>query len=201
MKQRMIQLVAAALSVIALTFGVTGVAFAGAATDAVKAKQASLFDLIRQGSPDGQKKIDALFDDMLDYQALAEGSLGSAWAARSDAEKAQFTDILKQLVRRAYQRNLKKLLDRDIQYVGEAPSPPWTLVKTVSKAKGGAGEPFSIDFKLAQKNGAWKVQDIVTEDESLVDSYRGQFVGIIKKDGFPALVQKMKDRLARGDAG
>jgi phospholipid transport system substrate-binding protein len=196
----MVHFIAAMLSMLALTFGVAGAAFAGAATDAVKAKQASLFDLIRQAGPDNQKKIDGIFDDMLDYQALAEGSLGTEWAARSDAEKAQFTDLLKQLVRNAYQRNLKKILDYDVQYVGEDAAPPGALVKTQSKAKAGTADPVSIDFKVVQKNGAWKVQDIVTEDVSLVQSYRSQFTKIIKKDGFATLIQKMKDKLAKGDS-
>jgi phospholipid transport system substrate-binding protein len=43
------------------------------------------------------------------------------------------------------------------------------------------------------------VQDIVTEGVSLVSSYRSQFTKIVKKDGFPALIQKMKDKLAKGD--
>jgi phospholipid transport system substrate-binding protein len=34
---------------------------------------------------------------------------------------------------------------------------------------------------------------------SLVSSYRSQFTKIIKKDGFVALIQKMKDKLAKGD--
>jgi phospholipid transport system substrate-binding protein len=52
---------------------------------------------------------------------------------------------------------------------------------------------------MVQKGGAWKVGDIVTEGVSLVSSYRSQFTKIIKKDGFPALVQKMKDKIAKGD--
>jgi len=197
-KRRMVHLIAAVLSMLALTF--SGSAFAGPATDAVKAKQTSLFDLIKQGTPDAQKKIDALFDEMLDYHALAEGSLGSEWAARSDAEKAQFSDLLKQLVRKAYERNLKKILNFEVQYVGEDPEGAATMVKTKSKAKDNArDEPIEINFKLVQKDGKWKIQDFVTEGVSLVSSYRSQFTKIIKKDGFPVLIQKMKDKLAKGD--
>ena len=94
MKRRMVRLFASALSVLALTFAAVGPAFAGPGTDTVKAKQSTLFDLLRQGSPDAQKKIDAVFDEMMDYAAFAEASLGTEWAARSDAEKAEFSDIL-----------------------------------------------------------------------------------------------------------
>lgn len=199
MKRRMVHLFAAMVSLLALTFGLAPAAFAGAATDAVKGKQTSLFDLIKQPSPD-QKKINAVFDEMLDYGTLAETSLGSEWAARSDAEKAQFTDLLKQLVQKAYERNLKKILNYDIDYQGEDAAGSAVMVKTKAKSKTDAREePVEIGFKVMQKNGKWVVQDIVTEGVSLVTSYRSQFTKIIKKDGFPTLIQKMKDKLAKGD--
>lgn len=201
MKRRMVHFFAATVSVLALTLGAAGSAFAGPATDVVKAKQTSLFDLLKQSGPDAQKKIDAIFDDMLDYGAVAEGSLGSEWAARSDAEKAQFSDTLKQLVRKGYERNLKKILNFDVDYIGESAEGAAVMVKTKSKGKNADAreEPIEIVFKVAQKDGKWRVNDIVTEGVSLVGSYRSQFTKIIKKDGFPALIQKMKDKLAKGD--
>jgi phospholipid transport system substrate-binding protein len=194
----MLQLFVAVLSLVALT--VAGAAFAGAATDVVKTKQTALFDLLRQPQgADSQKKIDGVFDEMLDYAAVAQGSLGPEWAARSDAEKAEFSDLLKKLVRSSYQRNLKKILDFSVNYTTEVPADGGTMVKTSSKKAGSADDPVSIDFKMVSTGGTWKVQDIVTEDVSLVSSYRGQFTKVIKKDGFPALIQKMKDKLAKGD--
>jgi phospholipid transport system substrate-binding protein len=197
----MLRLFASALSVLALTFAVVAPAFAGPGTDTMKAKQATLFDLLRQGSPDAQKKIDGIFDDMIDYAAFAEASLGTEWSARSDAEKAEFSDLLKQLVRKSYQKNLKKILGYDVTYSGEDPADGGAvLVKTTSKAKDNArDEPVEIDFKMLQKGAAWKVQDIVTEGVSTVQSYRNQFTKIIKKDGFRALIDKMKKKLAEGD--
>jgi phospholipid transport system substrate-binding protein len=195
----MVRHFAAALSVFALSFASVGSAFAGGATDVVKGKQTALFGLIKQATPDGDKKIAALFDEMLDYPALTEGSLGTEWAPRSDAEKAQFSDLLKQLVRKGYERNLKKIVNAEVEYVSEEAAGGATIVKTKAKGKDAHDEPVEIAFKLVEKDGAWRVQDIITEGVSLVSSYRGQFTKIVKKDGFPALIQKMKDKLAKGD--
>jgi len=198
-KRRMVHLFAAVISALALSFASVGSAQAGGATDAVKSKQASLFDLIKKSTPESDKKVGALFDELLDYQTLAESSLGSEWAPRSDAEKAQFSDLLKQLVRKSYERNLKKILNYDVDYIGEDGADGAVMVKTKAKSKSDAREePLEITFKVVQKGGAWKVQDIVTEGVSLVSSYRSQFTKIVKKDGFPALIQKMKDKLAKG---
>lgn len=196
MKSRHLYSLAAAL-MLSLS---TAVAFAGPATDVVKAKQTTLFELLAQDSADSKKKVAAIFDEMLDYQTIAESSLGSEWSARSDAEKKEFTDLLKQLVSKAYERNLKKTLGFSIEYVGEEGSGDSVTVKTKAKSKTDTrAEPIAIDFKLAKKDGKFRVADITTEGISLVSSYRSQFTKIIKKDGFPALIQKMKDKLAKGD--
>ncbi|WP_437294120.1 MlaC/ttg2D family ABC transporter substrate-binding protein [Sorangium sp. So ce426] len=193
-------LFAATFSLLALTLGPVGLASAGPATDVVKAKQTALFDLLKKGGVENQKKVGAVFDEMLDYAALAEASLGSEWAARTDAEKQQFSELLKQLVRRAYERNLKKTLDFNVEYLSETDSGGVMTVKTKAVSRKDAREePVEIAFKLSQKGGAWLVKDIVTEGVSLVGSYRSQFTKIIKKDGFPALIQKMKDKLAKGE--
>lgn len=198
MKRRMTHLVATMASMLAL-LGAVGMANAGAATDVVKAKQTSLFELIKDSNAN-KKKVTALFDEMLDYSALAEASLGTEWANRSDAEKAEFSELLKQLVQKAYEKNLKKTLSFNIEYLGEETTGGAIVVKTKAVSKTNAREePIEINFKMLEKAGAWRVNDIVTEGVSLVSSYRSQFTKIIKKDGFPVLIKKMKDKIAKGD--
>lgn len=197
MKRTMRKLLTTAAMAMFVT--VASAAYAGPATDVVKAKQTALFDLLKQSTPD-EKKVAALFDEMLDYSALAESSLGGEWAGRTDAEKKEFSDLLKQLVRKAYEKNLKKIVGYTIEYTSEEQKDGAYIVKTKAKSKTDEREdPIEINFKMLQKDSKWRVQDITTEGVSLVSSYRSQFTKIIKKDGFPALIQKMKDKLAKGD--
>lgn len=200
MKRRAVLWMMAVLTVFGLVLGHATAAHAGAATDVVKNKQTAMFDLLRTSSPANDAKLQGIFDEMLDYGALAEASLGSEWAGRTAAEKAQFSDLLKQLVRKAWERNLKATLNFTIEYLGEEAADGRTLVKTKAVSKTDAREePVEIGFKMAQKDASWKVQDLITEGVSLVSSYRSQFMKIIKKDGFPVLLQKMKDKIAKGD--
>jgi phospholipid transport system substrate-binding protein len=197
-KRTMTKFLTTAMAALFLTFAAA--AHAGPATDVVKAKQTALFDLLKQSSPDNDKKVAAIFDEMIDYGALAEASLGAEWSSRTDAEKKEFTDLLKQLVRKAYEKNLKKTLNYNIEYVSEEQKDGAYIVTTKAKSKTDAREePIEIKYKVAQKDSKWRIQDITTEGVSLVSSYRSQFTKIIKKDGFPALITKMKDKIAKGD--
>ncbi len=189
-------LVAAMMLSVGLT--IVGAAFAGPATDEVKTKQTTLFELVAK--PGNEKKIASTLDEVLDHSALAEASLGSEWANRTDAEKAQFSDLLKQLVRRSYERNIKKTIGYNIEYIGETEKNAKIVVATraISKTDKRA-DPVEVDYTLAQKDGKWRIQDIRTDGVSLVSSYRSQFTKIVKKDGFPTLIIKMKDKIAKGD--
>ena len=189
------------VSVLALALSAPAAALAGTATDVVQSKQSALFNLVKQtASASNEKKIGAIFDEMLDYSALAEASLGSEWAARNDAERAEFSDILKQLVQKAYEKNLRKTIDFQIDYLGETPKAGAVTVLTKATSKVNAREePIEISYKMVEKDGTWRINDIITEGVSLVSSYRNQFTKVIRKDGFPALIKKMKDKLAKGD--
>jgi phospholipid transport system substrate-binding protein len=44
------------------------------------------------------------------------------------------------------------------------------------------------------------VIDVVTEGSSLVNNYKNQFHRVILKDGFEALMKRMKDKLAKGQS-
>lgn len=193
------RLVVQILSILGFVLALSGTANAGPAMDVVKNKQTALFDLLKQSSP-SQKKIGAIFDEMLDYSALAEASLGSEWALRTPAEQAQFSDLLKQLVQNAYEKNLRKTVDFRIDYLSEVPVGEAVTVTTKAVSQVDAREePIEIAFKMVQRDGRWLVGDIITEEVSLVSSYRSQFTKVVKKDGFAVLIQKMKDKIAKGD--
>jgi phospholipid transport system substrate-binding protein len=174
-------------------------AFAGPAQEHVKDRQAQLLGELKKGKSANEGKLAALFDEMLDYDTLARESLGKLWEERSEAERAEFSAVLKQLVRQSWRKNLKKIADYDVDFTGEvAAKDDRRLVSSkATSRKNKREEPFSIDYVMAQRDGQWKITDIVTEGSSLVGNYRSQFTKVIKKDGFPALIAKMKKKLGK----
>jgi phospholipid transport system substrate-binding protein len=174
---------------------------AGPPTDVVKTKQGELFKLLESKDSESAKKISAIFDEMLDYDGLAKASLGDEWSTLKEAEQKEFSGLLKQLVQQAYERNLRKTLAFNIEYLSEEKvSDTAFVVKTKASHKTDSRqEPLEINFRMVDKGGGkWRIDDIITEDVSLVSSYRSQFVKILKKDGYAALAKKMKEKIAKG---
>jgi phospholipid transport system substrate-binding protein len=174
-------------------------AFAGAPTDWLKAKQQELFKLLEKEA-ENKKKIAGIIEESLDVDHIAEASMGDQWGKLTDAQKKEFKGLVKQLVTAAYEKNLKKVLPYEIAYPGEDSKgdSKW-LVKMRAKHKTDSrADEIKIDFLVRQKDGKFKIIDIVPEDVSTVDSYRSQFVKIFKDKGYDELVKKMKEKIAKG---
>jgi phospholipid transport system substrate-binding protein len=188
---------------LALTWlAVPAVAQAAGAESFVKTKQTQLMTLLKSGKSTAvDHKVEAICDQILDYDAMARESLGEFWKDRSPAERKEFESLLKQLVQRAYRKNLSKTLNYELSYTGEEQVKDGMLVKTVAKDKTDTRqEPINIDFNVRTLDAQPKIQDIVTDGSSLTNNYKNQFRRIIKKSGFPELLRRMKARLESGES-
>jgi phospholipid transport system substrate-binding protein len=182
--------------VLAFSLAFPVAASAAEAESFMKGKHGELTSLVKQNK---DKKLESLFDEVLDYEALAKASLGDEWEARTPQERAEFQSLLTQLVRSAYRRNLKKTANYDVVFKGEEPGKGGVLVRTEARNRGNAREePLAIDYLMHQVDGKWRVFDIVTEGSSMVGNYRSQFRRVIKKHGFSELLKRMKNKAGQG---
>jgi phospholipid transport system substrate-binding protein len=172
------------------------------AQDFIQSRQNQVSQLVRQ-APGNQrdKQVAAVLDAMIDYDELARRSLAAHWGDLSDAQRKEFTDVLRTLVRRNYERNVRNILDYRVDYLGEDAEAEGVVVRSrASSSSNSREEPISIDYHLLKGSGGWRVVDVVTEGSSLVGNYKSQFHRVIQKDGYDALVRRMKDKLAKGQA-
>ena len=175
-------------------------AFGAESENFVKGKQTELSDLVSKAkSAEDEKRLDSAFDSVFDYENLAKATLKDSWEQRTPAERAEFTTLLKDLVRKAYRRNIKKTLGYEIDYKGEEDGDAGKVVRTVAhNKKNNREEPVSIDYVVHQVDGKWLINDIVTEGASLAHTYRNQFRKIIDKKGFDELLKRMKAKRDKG---
>jgi phospholipid transport system substrate-binding protein len=177
-------------------------ALASDAEGFVKTKHGELTQMVKKAKgPADEKKVEEAFDRVLDYETLAHESLKEFWAERTPEERAEFQAVLTKLVRAAYRKNLKRIGDYQVEYKGESKGDWGQVVRTVARSRQASSreEPVSIDYVVRENAGAFRIVDIVTEGSSLVGNYRSQFRRIIKKQGFPELIRRMKTKLEKGD--
>ncbi|HEY2515735.1 MAG TPA: ABC transporter substrate-binding protein, partial [Polyangiaceae bacterium] len=151
-------------------------------------------------------------DGMVDYEELARrtfgqpcppalGSCTNHWGELSDAQKAEVTTLLKQLVTKNYQKNLEKTLDYDVTYKGvKAGDAGDTKVRTEAKAKDKPRDPsVLVDYVVHERDGKVYVVDVITEGSSLAKAYYEQFDKKLKNkdEGYPNIVAKLREKIAK----
>jgi phospholipid transport system substrate-binding protein len=146
--------------------------------------------------PKSDPKLLAIFDAMLDYDALTRDSLGSDWEALTPDQRTEFGGILKQLIQKSYRKNLSDTSGYEVQYTGVDEGADGAVVKTLAQNKANKREkPLGINYVVSTTAAGLKVRDVVTDEVSLVANYRSQFKRVIKKKGFPGLVEQMRKQL------
>ena len=70
---------------------------------------------------------------------------------------------------------------------------PKALVKTIVNYK---GDTFPLDYRMLNRDGSWKVYDVVIENIGLVSNYRNEFAGIIRKKKFSGLMEMLKKKVS-----
>lgn len=157
--------------------------------------------VLRASSDQGgrETELDTLLGSLLDYDELSKRALRDHWDELSVAHRTEFVDLLRKLVQRSYRRNIQSTLDFHITYADENTTGSEVTVRTLARSKKNRRAPeVSIDYALAKKGSEWRVFDVVTDGVSMVNNYRSQFNRIIRKDGWDALLAKMRARLSEG---
>ncbi|HEY3356939.1 MAG TPA: ABC transporter substrate-binding protein [Polyangia bacterium] len=155
-----------------------------------------------KGSPAEKKlrdQVKAIVGDLIDYDELAQQTMSRHWGAMTAAQKAEFTKVFRDLIERNYAKQISGNVDYKIDYKTEKVSGDKAQVRTIihAKRKGRMADTI-VDYKMLLKNGAWKVYDIITDEDeysSLVVNYRSEFNKIWNKDGFAGVMNKMRKKL------
>ena len=147
---------------------------------------------------DRTRQLTTLLGNLLDFETLSQAALGEHWDAQPEEARAEFVSLLRQLVERSYQANLEGTLDFDVSYVNAEARGERVLVQTSARSRANRRAPaVTIDYTMRREGRNWRVVDVTTDGQSLVEGYRSQFNRIIARDGWSALIARMQQRLGR----
>lgn len=130
-----------------------------------------------------------------DFRKMSSWVLGKYWRKATKKQKEQFTNEFKTLLVRTYSKALLDAIGKEIKFLplrSKKKNATRVTVRTEVEQKGGF--PIPIDYKLYEKNGEWKVYDVVIDALSLVSNYRSSFSKTIRESGIDHLIKKLADR-------
>jgi phospholipid transport system substrate-binding protein len=145
-------------------------------------------------------EVRKLVGSFLDYNELARRSLGRHWDTLTPKQREEFSTTLRDLVERSYLKQLHGSPNYSIKYLKEEKTGNEASVDaTLHTTARGKKVEIAMQYKLLGKDGHWLVYDVLTDEQSMLENYRAEFNKIITKDGFDALMKRMKKKLEEKD--
>jgi phospholipid transport system substrate-binding protein len=139
-----------------------------------------------------REKLKQVINQRFDLTEMAIRSLGPEWHRHTPDEKTEFVKLFTDLLERAYLKQIESYNDQKVRYVNEREDSSYAEVDT--KIVDNKGQEFSVNYRLHNVNGDWKVYDVVIEDISLVNNYRAQFGRVLASSSYQELVRKLKEK-------
>lgn len=132
-----------------------------------------------------------------DFTRMARAAMGRFWRRATPEQQRRIVAEFQEMLVRTYATALLGYSGQDIEY------PPVRMPKHAKKAlvptrvSAAGGPPIPINYRLRlEKDGQWKVYDVVIDGVSLVTNYRSSFARLIQQGAMRA-----KDRAHRMQAG
>jgi len=172
---------------------------AGAPGDQVRQTVDKLLAILKdpQLKQEGRKnerhdELKKLIYQRFDFTEMARRALGPEWRRHTPEEQKEFAQLFTDLLERAYLKQIESYNNQKVRYLNEREDSSYAQVDT--KIVDNKGQEFSVNYRLHNVNGDWKVYDVVIEDISLVNNYRAQFRRVLASSSYQELVHGMKDK-------
>ena len=142
--------------------------------------------------PERREKLKESISERFDFTEMTKRALGPHWQQRSPEEQQEFIKLFTSLLEDAYLDKIESYNGEKVEYLNETVDNNYAEVDT--KIVGNNGQEFSVNYKLHNVSGEWKVYDVVIENISLVQNYRSQFNRILAKSSFEELLKTMREK-------
>ncbi len=129
--------------------------------------------------------------DLFDFDEMARRTLTRHWASRSPAEQAEFVRLFTDLLERSYMSRIESWSDEKILYTSEVVDGGFATVRSkiiTSRAE------VALEYRLLQRDGRWRVYDVLMDGVSFVSTFRNQFDRIIQQSSWAGLMDKLRKR-------
>lgn len=158
----------------------------------------SIIEIANTYSADEQReirraKLRELINPKFNFAEMAKRSLGPNWKSITSEQQNEFTEVFSELLARTYLSKIETVKPGMVKVKGEQVRIPRAIVKTVVFSK---GDKFPINYKMALKDNVWQVYDVVIENIGLVANYRNEFSGIIRKEEFSGLMNRLRKKVS-----
>jgi phospholipid transport system substrate-binding protein len=162
----------------------------------------SLTEAMREGSRLGFKgRLELLTPSVNrthDLDFIARTTLGNLWSKLSPDQQITFTDTFRQLSIGSYADWFKSHEGEAFEFVDQQ-AMPREQVLVRSRIVKGKDEVARLDYVLRETKDGWRIINIMANGVSDLALKRVEYRSILERDGFPALIDMLKKKIAAAE--
>ena len=128
--------------------------------------------------------------ELFDFDEISRRVLSRYWTERSPEEQAEFVALFTGVLERTYIGRIEAYSGEKIIYVSETVDGQFATVRSKVVTRRRTETP--LDYKLHQRDGRWKVYDILIDHVSFVATYRSEFTRILQREDWPGLLDRLR---------
>ncbi|MEE8200611.1 MAG: ABC transporter substrate-binding protein [Candidatus Acidoferrales bacterium] len=181
------------------TARVSGEAPETAVDQSVERLYASLIDAMKHAQSLGYagryEKLAPVIDETYDLPFVAEKSLGRHWKRLSEEQRLRWVETFSQFTISTYAERFHSYSGERFEVMDTEPSLYETFIVRSRLVKPGR-DPVRLDYRLRQRDGRWRIIDVYLNGTvSQLALRRSEYSGIMKREGFEALVQALVEKI------
>ena len=146
-----------------------------------------------------RERIEQIAYQAMDFDTLSKLVLARNWSKFSPAQQTEFIAQFKRHLSVTYGRNVDNYHNEKVQILGERTEGNGDVTVHTKILRGGHSEDVVVDYRLRQRDGNWKIIDVIVEGVSLVSNFRSQFQDIVANGGPERLLTLLKEKNERGE--
>jgi phospholipid transport system substrate-binding protein len=134
----------------------------------------------------------------VDFETLSKLVIARNWSRFSEPQQAEFMTLFKNHLSMTYGRNVESYKNEKVTITGSRSETGGDATVKTKILRGGPGD-ILVDYRLRQRNGEWKIIDVIIEGVSLVSNFRSQFQDVVSSGGPERLLALLREKNAKGE--
>ncbi len=138
-------------------------------------------------------EVRKIINEVFDYQELSKRTLGREWRNFKPEQQTEFMDLFSKLLENVYADRILAYTHEKIDF-GKETELKKGRVEVESYIITVDNKKVPLFYRMTDKNGQWRVYDVVIEGISMIKNYRGQFREILSKNKPADLLQTLREK-------
>lgn len=184
-----------------MTWGYGVTTFAGEATRVVTELQASIMTIMKDGRDLGYTgryhTVSPTIEKTHDLATIARLVVGRHWKGFDASQKSTFVETFSNLSISMYAGRFKDYGGERFDILSETALKRGNRKLVTSHFVKSDGENITFNYILHQVHDEWKIISVSVNGVSDLALKRAEYGGILRKDGFPTLIERLKSQIEK----